>query len=96
MVVFFSQHTVSILQLADVAQIFVYVICQLKDGYSVLRKKYDHNNGEFTLPFQIKSNRLVMFEGLHPFYLKSQADLYDLKVFIKPDEKIRIQDKLAG
>ncbi|MBL0049511.1 MAG: hypothetical protein IPP32_15600 [Bacteroidetes bacterium] len=69
-------------------------IRQLKDGYSVLRKKYDHNNGEFTLPFQIKSNRLVMFEGLHPFYLKSQADLYDLKVFIKPDERIRIHRKL--
>ena len=69
-------------------------IRQLKDGYSVLRKKYDHSNGEFTLPFQIKSNRLVMFEGLHPFYLKSQADLYDLKVFIKPDERIRIHRKL--
>jgi phosphoribulokinase len=35
-----------------------------------------------------------MFEGLHPFYLKSQADLYDLKVFIKPDERIRIHRKL--
>ncbi|MBC7426252.1 MAG: hypothetical protein H7321_06915 [Bacteroidia bacterium] len=70
-------------------------IKKLKEGYSVLRKHYNHDNGNFSLPFEIKSNKLVMFEGLHPFYLKNQAALYDLKVFIRPDESIRIEQKLA-
>lgn len=66
----------------------------LKEGKSIYRKHYDHNNGQFTLPQYIKSNTLVLFEGLHPFYLKSQADLYDLKIFFNPDESIRVARKI--
>lgn len=66
----------------------------LKEGKSIYRKHYDHQHGKFTLPQYISSNTLIIFEGLHPFYLKSQAELYDLKVFLNPDETIRIQRKL--
>lgn len=66
----------------------------LKEGKSIYRKHYDHQHGKFTLPQYISSNTLIVFEGLHPFYLKSQAELYDLKVFLNPDETIRIQRKL--
>lgn len=69
-------------------------IKQLKDGYTVLRKKYDHQNGKFTLPFQIKSNRLVLFEGLHSFYLQSQSNLYDLKIYLDPETSILLQRKI--
>lgn len=69
-------------------------IKQLKDGYTVLRKKYDHQNGKFTLPFQIKSNRLVLFEGLHSFYLQSQSNLYDLKIYLDPESSILFQRKI--
>jgi uridine kinase len=66
----------------------------LKEGKAIYRKHYDHNNGKFTLPQFIKSNTLVLFEGLHPFYLKAQANLYDLKIFFQPDESIRIDRKV--
>jgi uridine kinase len=66
----------------------------LKEGKAIYRKHYDHNNGKFTLPQYIKSNTLVLFEGLHPFYLKNQADLYDLKIFFQPDESIRVSRKI--
>ncbi len=66
----------------------------LKEGKNIYRKHYDHNNGKFTLPKFIKSNTLLMFEGLHPFYLKTQAELYDLKIFFSPDESIRISRKV--
>ena len=66
----------------------------LKEGKAIYRKHYNHHNGKFTLPQFIKSNTLVLFEGLHPFYLKAQADLYDLKIFFQPDESIRIDRKV--
>jgi len=69
-------------------------IKSLKDGYSILRKKYDHHHGKFTLPFQIKSNRLVVFEGLHSFYLKNQRNLYDLKIYLAPSDEVLLQRKL--
>jgi uridine kinase len=66
----------------------------LKEGKAIYRKHYDHQHGKFTLPQYIQSNTLVLFEGLHPFYLKSQAELYDLKIFFQPDESIRIARKI--
>lgn len=70
-------------------------IKQLKDGYSIHRQHYDHDDGNFTLPFQIKSNRLVVFEGLHSFFLKTQGSLYDLKVYLDPDPDVLIERKLG-
>ena len=62
----------------------------LKTGKSVRRSFYDHATGKFTLPKFIKSNKLIIFEGLHSFYLKNQADIYDLKIFMEPDENLRM------
>ena len=67
---------------------------QLKDGYSIYRQQYNHDNGKFTLPFQIKSNRLVIFEGLHSFYLRSQGSLYDLKIYLDPASQILLRRKI--
>lgn len=63
---------------------------KLKTGESVHRRFYDHGSGLFTLPNFIKANRLIIFEGLHSFYLKDQSDIYDLKIFMEPDEQLRI------
>jgi uridine kinase/Gpi18-like mannosyltransferase len=62
---------------------------RLKRGERIYRKHYDHKVGKFTLPVQIRANKLVIFEGLHPFYLEKQAMLYDFKIFVKPDETLR-------
>ncbi|MCC6818435.1 MAG: DUF2029 domain-containing protein [Bacteroidia bacterium] len=62
----------------------------LKSGKSIQRRKYDHSTGKFTLPKFIKPNKLLVFEGLHSFYLNNQAEVYDLRIFMEPDEKLRI------
>ena len=41
----------------------------LKQGERVYRRHYDHREGKFTLPKEIESNKVVIFEGLHSFYL---------------------------
>lgn len=62
----------------------------LKSGKSIRRRKYDHATGRFTLPTFIKPNKLIIFEGLHSFYLSNQSAVYDLKIFMEPDENLRM------
>lgn len=62
----------------------------LKSGNSIKRSYYDHNTGKFTLPKFIKPNKLIVFEGLHSFYLNNQSNVYDLKIFMEPDEELRM------
>ena len=33
---------------------------------------------------------LIVFEGLHSFYLNNHSDVYDLKIFMVPDEELRV------
>jgi len=66
----------------------------LKTGKGIKRSFYDHNTGKFTLPKYIKSNKLIVFEGLHSFYLKNQTDIYDLKIFMDPEESLRMWWKI--
>ncbi len=63
---------------------------ELKSGKSIQRRKYDHNTGRFTLPKFIKPNKLIIFEGLHSFYLSNNSSVYDLKIFMEPDENLRM------
>lgn len=61
----------------------------LKNGRGVARRHYDHQTGTFTLPQFIKPKKLIVFEGLHSFYLQNQAEIYDLKIFMMPHEALR-------
>lgn len=57
---------------------------KLKSGRQIFRRHYDHNTGEFTLEDSVAPKNIIVFEGLLPFYLLSQRELYDLKIFVKP------------
>ena len=70
-------------------------ILNLKNGIKVQRNFYDHSNGKFTIPTELKSNKLVILEGLHPFYISKMRESFDLKVFIKPTDELRLQWKLV-
>jgi len=67
----------------------------LKGGDAVYRRRYDHGSGKFTLPMKLESKKVVMFEGLHSFFLGQMRDVLDLKIFIMPEEKLRVEWKLA-
>ena len=62
---------------------------RLQKGRSVERERYDHESGRFTAPQQVPFNRVIVFEGLHSFFLGYQQELFDLKIFLDPDEAIR-------
>jgi uridine kinase/Gpi18-like mannosyltransferase len=65
----------------------------LKRGQRIDRRIYDHNEGKFTLPKQVDSNKIIIFEGLHPFYLSSQAKIFDLKIFIHTEDNLKLHWK---
>jgi uridine kinase len=62
---------------------------QLKTGKGIHRQFYDHATGKFTLPKFIRPNKLILFEGLHSFYLNDQSEIYDLKIYMEPQEELR-------
>lgn len=68
---------------------------QLKEGSSVHRKRYDHSLGRFTLPEKLESKKIIIFEGLHSLFLSKMRDALNLKIFLKPDENLRIRWKIA-
>ncbi|MCS7004958.1 MAG: zeta toxin family protein [Cytophagales bacterium] len=61
----------------------------LKKGEKIQRRHYDHNTGKFTSPIHTQAKRVIIFEGLHPFFLAGMRNAYDLKIFVKPEEQLR-------
>jgi len=66
----------------------------LRMGRKIYRRHYDHETGKFTPKLALKPNNITIFEGLHPFYLEQQRKLYDLKIFIKPEEQLMYHWKI--
>ncbi|MCK9351762.1 MAG: hypothetical protein M0P76_03155 [Candidatus Pacebacteria bacterium] len=67
----------------------------LKSGDTVYRRHYDHGSGKFTLPLKLESKKMVIFEGLHSFFLGQMRETLDLKIFIMPEESLRVGWKLS-
>jgi uridine kinase len=67
---------------------------KLKNGRKISRRCYDHTVGQFTSEQVFLPNNIIIFEGLHPFYLLSQRLLYDLKIFIKPSSDLMYHWKI--
>jgi len=61
----------------------------LKDGRAILRVSYDHTTGAFSDPKAMDPNQYVVFCGLHPFFQQQMRNLFDLKIFLDPDESLR-------
>lgn len=64
-------------------------LIDLKVGKKIFRRHYDHETGKFTEEKIISPNKIIVYEGLHTFYLKEASRIYDLKIFMKPCEELR-------
>jgi uridine kinase len=68
---------------------------RLGSGDGVERRKYDHGRGRFTLPEKLESKKVIIFEGLHSLFLTKMRDILDLKIFLHPDEDMRVDWKVG-
>ncbi len=66
----------------------------LGKGLSIERRSYNHATGSFTSTKKIDSAKIVIFEGLHTLFFQQQKNLFDLTVFLKPTEDLRLQWKI--
>jgi uridine kinase len=61
----------------------------ISQGNSILKGSYDHQTGQFTEARWQDPSEYVVFAGLHTLSVASQRQLYDLTVFVDPDEQLR-------
>ena len=58
-------------------------------GETITRRLYDHSVGDFTHPKKVEPNKIIIYRGLHPFYLSRMRNMFDVKVYMDPDENLR-------
>lgn len=66
----------------------------IKQGNAITRRQYDHTTGKFTEPKIHEAKRLVIFEGLHAFFLDKARKAFDLKIYIAPEDQLRLHWKI--
>lgn len=67
---------------------------RLKRGRSIQRVEYDHDTGKFTAPKKLEPGSCALFVGLHPYYIPQMRELFDLKIFMAPEESLRLKWKI--
>jgi uridine kinase len=64
-------------------------------GESVWKQAYDHQTGYFTPQKEVSPNHIIILQGLHCLSTPEIRSLYDLKIFLDPEEELRYSWKLA-
>ena len=67
----------------------------LKSGQSINRHDYDHKTGKFTSLRHLRPKPYIILSSLHAFYLPQMREIFDLKVFLSPEEKLRRYWKIS-
>jgi len=70
-------------------------LCLLRRGQPVLKPVYDHGTGTLRPPERLEAKPFVIVEGLLPYHSRGMRDCFDVKVFVEPDEDLRLSWKLA-
>lgn len=67
---------------------------ELKQNKEINFVQYDHDDGLFTLPKVTEPEKVILFQGLHTFYLNEMRRQLDIRIFLKPNEHIQLYWKL--
>jgi phosphoribulokinase len=70
-------------------------LCLLRQGKPVLKPVYDHARGTLERPVLLEPRDFIIVEGLLGYHTRTLRDCYDVKVFLDPDEDLRIKWKTA-
>jgi len=62
----------------------------LRRGQPILKPVYDHGPGELVEPEYVAPKPYIIVEGLMGFATRKLRDCYDVKVFLDPDEPLRV------
>lgn len=66
----------------------------LRGGQPILKPVYSHETGTFGRPEYIAPREFVIAEGLLGYTSRASRDCYDVKVFLDPEEDLRVEWKV--
>jgi phosphoribulokinase len=66
----------------------------LREGDPILKPVYDHRDGTFGRPKYVKPKEFVIAEGLLGYTTRGMRDCYDVKIYLDPDEDLRVKWKI--
>jgi phosphoribulokinase len=61
----------------------------LRDNQAVLKPVYQHRDGTFGPPEYLEPKRLVVAQGLLAFHTPELREMFDVRVYLDPDEELR-------
>src|SRR6476659_797815 len=66
----------------------------LREGDPILKPVYDHRDGTCGRPKYVKPKEFVIAEGLLGYTTRRMRDCYDVKIYLDPDEDLRVKWKM--
>ena len=66
----------------------------LREGEPILKPIYDHRDGSFGRPRYVRPKEFVIAEGLLGYTTRAMRDCYDVKIYLDPDEDLRVRWKV--
>ncbi|ELR99591.1 phosphoribulokinase [Gloeocapsa sp. PCC 73106] len=66
----------------------------LKERKAVDKPIYNHETGEIDPPERVEPNKVIVIEGLHPFYDARVRELVDFGVYLDISEEVKINWKI--
>lgn len=67
----------------------------LREGKPVLAPVYDHARGTLERPRRVEPRQYIIIEGMLGYSSRALRDCYDVKVFLEPEEELRVKWKVA-
>jgi phosphoribulokinase len=66
----------------------------LRHGEPILKPVYNHCTGDFGPPQYVQPGEFVIVEGLLGYYSRRLRDAFDVKIYLDPQEELRIDWKI--
>jgi phosphoribulokinase len=66
----------------------------LRRGEAILKPVYNHQGGTFEAPEYVNPKEFVIAEGLLGYATRGMRDCYDVKIYLDPEEDLRVKWKM--
>ncbi len=66
----------------------------LRRGEAILKPIYNHHGGTLDRPVYVKPRDFVIMEGLLGYTTREMRDCYDVKIYLDPEEDLRVKWKI--
>ncbi len=74
--------------------IFEQHLAMMRAGQPILKPVYSHEKGSFTRPEYVRPKEFVICEGLLGYTSRKARESFDVKIFLDPQEDLRIKWKI--